>query len=302
MLVAAFFVVFIRWIEIYQIAQKSHTVMKKLSEESVPKWLAEEDPVALNKRLLFYCGLLPANTDAQKLRNMTISAIITILTLTMVAGAFIQSYYSHTNFLEIIECGTVCITQLKCLFKYGIMLIYQNDLRYVIDNIRRNFYVHENMFKKEILAKIKIGRRVAWWITVPYISVFVLTICLIAAERIVAATHYANSFSDAGNGTNVIEAFRRKLPLKIWLPINDKESPSYEIGFIYQIVCFTLEIYSACVIDTFLVVIAMFASIQYELLGTMIQLPADTVAMLLRARSPSSQQGKLEKLITFSSD
>jgi hypothetical protein len=266
--------------------------MKKLSEESIPKWLAEEDPLALNNRLLSYCGLLPANTVAEKRKNVIICTVIVILTLSMVTGAFIQAYFSHTNFMEIIECGTVCITQLKCLVKFGIMLIYNKDLRYVIDNMIRNFYIQENVFKNEIISKIKVGKRLAWWITIPYTSLFILTIGLIAAEKITAAMPL-NKLSAAGNETNITEALHRKLPLKIWLPVNEEESPSYEIGFLYQVVCFTFEIYSICIIDTFIVVLVMFSSIQFELLGTMIQLPADRVAMLLRTRSPSSKQGKL---------
>lgn len=266
--------------------------MKKSSEEPIPKWLAKEDPLSLNNRLLSYCGLLPANTDAEERRNLVICTVMIILNLTMITGAFIQAYFSHTNFMEIIECGTVCITQLKCLLKFLTMLICHKDLRYVINNVTRNFYVHEKLFKEEIISKIKAGKKVAWWITVPYTSMFILTIGLIAAEQIVAAIKHADRFSAEGNETEVTGVYHRKLPLKIWLPINVKESPSYEIGFMYQVVCFTFEIYSTCIIDTFIVVHVMFASIQYELLGEIIQLSADKVAMLLRVRSESSQQGK----------
>ncbi|XP_021926083.1 odorant receptor coreceptor-like [Zootermopsis nevadensis] len=175
------------------------------------------------------------------------------------------------------------------------MLICHKDLRYVINNVTRNFYVHEKLFKEEIISKIKAGKKVAWWITVPYTSMFILTIGLIAAEQIVAAIKHADRFSAEGNETEVTGVYHRKLPLKIWLPINVKESPSYEIGFMYQVVCFTFEIYSTCIIDTFIVVHVMFASIQYELLGEMIQLSADKVAMLLRVRSESSQQDSEHK-------
>lgn len=263
----------------------------KLREESIPKWLQEEDPLSLNNRLLSYCGLLPANTDARRRVNVIISTLFIALSLTMVTGAFIKAYNSRTNFMEFIECGTICITQLKCLFKFGIMLIYSKDLRYVIDNLKRNFYVHENMFKNEIISKIKAGKRAAFWITIPYTALFIVTIGLIVAEKL-SAVHHANKLSASLNGTNITQTLHWRFPLKIWLPISDKKSPSYEIGFIYQIISFTFEIYSTCIIDTFIVVLVMFAAVQYGLLGRAIQLPGASVDMWLRTDSTSSQ-GKL---------
>jgi len=219
---------------------------------------------------------------------MTLSTTIIILTLTMVTGAFIQAYLSQTNFMAVIECGTVCITQLKCLFKFSVMLIYRKDLRFVINNLKENFYVHENMFKNEIIAKIQFGKRAAWWITVPYTSLFIGTIGLIVAEKI-TALHSAEKVSVAANGINITETFHRNFPLKIWLPVDEEKSPSYEIGFLYQIVCFTVEIYYIGIIDTFIVVLIMFAAIQFELLGMAIQLPADTVTMWIGINTAPSQ-------------
>jgi hypothetical protein len=263
----------------------------ELREESIPKWLEKEDPLSVNNRLLSYCGLLPGNTDAKRRVNMIISTFIIALSLTMATGAFIKAYNSRTNFMELIECGTICITQLKCLVKFGIMIIYSKELRYVIDNLKRNFYVQENMFKNEINSNIKDGKRAAYWITIPYTALFILTIGLIAAEKISAVIH-ANNLSAARNGTNITQTLHWRLPLKIWLPITDKKSPSYEIGFIYQIICFTFEIYSTCIIDTFIVVLIMFAAIQYGLLGRAIQLAGVSVDTWLRTDS-TSLQGKL---------
>ena len=262
--------------------------MKKLREEVIPQWLHTEDPLALNNRLLSYCGLLPANTVTMKRVNMTVCTTLIILTLTMVTGAFIEAYLSQTNFMAIIECGTVCITQLKCLFKFLVMLIYRKDLSFVINNLKENFYVQENMLKNEIIGKIQSGKRAAWWITVPYTSMFIGTIGLIAAEKI-SALYSAEKLSLSATGTNITETFHRNFPLKIWLPVDEDKSPSYEIGFLYQIVCFTVEIYYICIIDTFIVVLIMFAAIQFELLGMAIQLPADTVAMRLGINTAPSQ-------------
>jgi hypothetical protein len=117
---------------------------------------------------------------------------------------------------------------------------------------------------------------------------------LIAAEKM-SAVHHADKIAAAENGTNITQTLHWRFPLKIWLPINDKKSPSYEIGFIYQIVSFTFEIYSTCIIDTFIVVLIMFAAIQYELLGTAIQLPAASVDTWLRPNSTFTQ-GKLHLL------
>lgn len=213
----------------------------------------------------------------------------------MVIGSIVKAYNSLTNFMEFIECGTNCITQLKCLIKFVLMLIYKEDVRYVIGKLKQNFYVHENMFKNEIISKIRAGKWVARWITIPYTSLFITTIGLIAAEKI-SAVHHANKLSVAANGTSNTNTLRWRFPLKVWLPISDKESPSYEIGFIYQIVSFTLAIYSTCIIDTFLVVLVMFAAIQFELLGRAIQLPAASVDTWLRNDNTSSQ-GKSHPLL-----
>jgi hypothetical protein len=208
----------------------------------------------------------------------------------MLTGAFIQAYVSQENFMEMIECVTSCITQLKCLIKFSVMLIYRKELRYVINNLKENFYVHENMFKNEIIAKIQHGKRTAWWITVPYTSLFIGTIGLMVAEKILAL-HSGDILSVAANGTNITQTFHRKFPLKIWLPVEEEKSPSYEIGFVFQIVCFTVEIYNISIIDTFIVVVTMFTAIQFELLGMAIQLPADSVAMQLRIKT-APLQGK----------
>jgi hypothetical protein len=147
------------------------------------------------------------------------------------------------------------------------------------------------MFKNEIISKIKAGKRVARWITIPYTALFIITIGLIAAEKI-SAVLQANKLSAAGNGMNITQTLHWRFPLKIWLPISDKTSPSYEIGFIYQIISFTFEIYSTCIIDTFIVVLVMFAAIQYGLLGRAIQLQEASVNTLLRTDN-TSIQGKL---------
>jgi len=219
---------------------------------------------------------------------MTVCTIIIILTLTMLTGAFIQAYLSQTNFMVLIECGTVCITQLKSLIKFSVMLIYSKDLRYLINTLKENFYVHENILRNEIIAKIQIGKRTAWWISVPYTSLFIGTIGLIVFEKI-SALHSGEKLTVTANGTNITETFHRNLPLRIWLPVDEEKSPSYELGFLYQMACFTVEIYYISIIDTFIVVLTMFASIQFELLGMAIQLPADSVAMQLGINASPSQ-------------
>jgi hypothetical protein len=162
------------------------------------------------------------------------------------------------------------------------------DLRFVINNLKENFYVHENMFKNEIIAKIQFCKRAAWWITVPYTSLCIGTIGLIVIEKI-SALYSAEKLSVAANGTNITETFHRSFPVKVWLPVDIQKSPSYEIGFLYQVVCLTVEIYYASTIDTFIVVLIMFAAIQFELLGMAIQLPSDTVAMRLGINIAPSQ-------------
>jgi len=206
----------------------------------------------------------------------------------MVTGAFIQAYLSRTNFMAIIECGTVCITQLKCLIKFSVMLIYSKDLRLVINNLKENFYVHENIFKNEIVAKIQFGKRTAWWITVPYTSIFIGTVGLYVVEKM-PALYSEEKLSVTANGTNITETFHRNFPFKLWLPFDEEKSPSYEIGFLYQIVCLTVEVYYATIIDTFIVVLMMFAAIQFELLEMAVQLPADSVAMRIGINTAPSQ-------------
>jgi 7tm Odorant receptor. len=277
--------------------KKHINVMKKLRGEPIPQWLQSEDPLALNNRLLSYCGLLPPNTVTMKRVNMTICTIIIILTLTMVTGALIKVHLSQSNFMAIIETCTTCISQLKCLIKFSVMLIYRKDLRYVINNLKENFYVHKDIFKNEIIGKIKFGKRVAWWITVPYTSLFIGTFALIVVQKI-SSLHSEQKSSVASNGTNITETFQRTLLLKIWLPVEEEKSPSYEIGFLYQVVCFSLEIFYTSIIDTFLLVLTMFAAIQYELLGMTIQLPADSVAMRLGINTAPSQ-GKWDTKVIF---
>jgi hypothetical protein len=256
--------------------------MKKLREKTIPQWIQKEDPLSVTNHLLLYCGLLPANTDTMNRANMIICTIVIIIIATMTIGAFIQVYFSHANFTEIIECGTVCMTQIKSLMKIVIMLIYSKDVRYIINNLKENFYVHENMFKNEIISKIKAGKRTAWWIAVPYTSLFMSAVALIAAEKISSLHHGKEvGLSLTGNGTNTTETFHRKLPLKIWLPIDEDKSPSYELGFIFQIGGLAIVAYSTSVIDDFIIVVTMFAALQYELLGMAIQLPAESVAMRL---------------------
>jgi hypothetical protein len=268
--------------------------MKKLREEPIPQWLhEEEDPLAFNNRLLSYCGLLPASTVTAKRVNMVVCTIIYIITLLMITGAFIKAYLSHRNFMEIIECGTVCITQLRCLFKFSVMLIYRKELRYCINNLKENFYVHENMFENEIIAKIRSGKRAAWWITVPYTSMFVCTLFLIIVEKI-SALHSGEKLSVAADGTNITETFHRNFPFKIWLPFDKDKSPSFEIGFSYQIVSMAVEVYYLCIIDAFIAVLIMFAAIQFELLGMAFQLPADTMALRLGINTEPSQ-GEAQK-------
>jgi len=120
--------------------------MKKLREEPVPQWLLKVDPLALNNRLLSYCGLLPASTITTKIVYITVCTIIIITTMTTVTGTFIQAYLSKSNFMAVIECITIVITQLKCLLKFSVLLIYRKDLRFVLNNLKKNFYVHYNFF------------------------------------------------------------------------------------------------------------------------------------------------------------
>lgn len=208
--------------------------------------------------------------------------------MTTVTGTFIQAYLSKSNFMAVIECITIVITQLKCLLKFSVLLIYRKDLRFVLNNLKKNFYVHENMFKNEIITKIQFGKRVAWLITVPYVALFIATVVSMAAEKILALRN-AEKLSEAANGTNITKTFHRNFPLKIWVPLDAEKSPSYAIGFLYQILSFTIEVYGTCVIDMFIVVLVMFTAIQFELLGMAIQLPADTLAMRLGISTAPSQ-------------
>ncbi|KAJ9583491.1 hypothetical protein L9F63_022163, partial [Diploptera punctata] len=261
-----------------------------MTEESIPNWLLEEDVLLLDRALLRFCALLPGNETSDILwRGFIRFLMCSLMGITMIGG-FIEAYYTN-DFMGYVECGTVCITQVKCLFKFAAMFAHEKELRYVLDNMMKNFYIHENVAKEEILSTVKATKRTAWYVSVPYICTFMSTVVLMGLDKASSLLYRPPEETFLGNNTNeTIVEFKRIFPLRVWLPMNEQLSPNYEIGYVFLLGVFSFEIYSTSVADTFIALIMMFLSAQFQLLGSAIQHARTNVSVILESKKNNSSR------------
>ncbi|PSN50415.1 Odorant receptor 59 [Blattella germanica] len=261
-----------------------------MEEDTAPKWLLEEDALIVIKNLLRFCALLPGKTKREILQRKITVNVILILMIFTVIGAFIEAYNTRSNFMGFIQCGTVCITLVKCLFKIWYTRFKEKDLRYLLDTLPRNFYVKDNVHQEKILSTIRAKKKTAWILSVPYTSIFIFTIFLIALDKMSSLTYRPPEGTIIVNGTSNASLFIRTLPLRIWLPLDEQKSPYYEIGYLYQLTIFTYQIYSTCVIDACIAVLVMYASVQFELLASTIEHAKQNVKELLEENAADGRQ------------
>ncbi|KAJ9583494.1 hypothetical protein L9F63_022166 [Diploptera punctata] len=255
-----------------------------MTEDSIPHWLKEEDALSLDRVLLRHCALLPGTTESEIRSRRVIRFVICIIMITMIIGDFIELYNSRSSFMNIIQCMSIGITLTKCLIKFIVVIQHEKELRYVLEKLMTNFYIHENIFKEKIISTIKEKKKTAWWISIPYICNFISTIVLMGLDKTSSLVYRPSNEPEYRNDTNETVAFTRLLPLRVWLPINQQLSPQYEIGYFYQLIVFAYIIYSTTIIDTFIAVIMMYVSTQFELLGSSIRQAKENVSQLLEMK------------------
>ncbi|PSN42706.1 hypothetical protein C0J52_14299 [Blattella germanica] len=262
-----------------------------MGENTVPTWLLEEDALSLHKQIFPYFGLLPGNTTSEKRRTRIIGIISCTLMTGMVIGSLIEAYQNLSSFKGRIASLSASITQIKCLLKTLVLIYYEDDVRYLLDKIMENFQVCSDIEKEKIISTIRAKKRTAWWITVLYIGCFLGSILLVPIESIPDLLYRNPLATNGTNNTLEIKEFKRRLPLRVWLPIDEQKTPYYEIGFFYQMIFFTYEILTACSIDTFIAILIMYASVQFELLGSAIEDKEEKVKTLLERKLSNEMIG-----------
>ncbi|KAJ9583493.1 hypothetical protein L9F63_022165, partial [Diploptera punctata] len=254
-----------------------------MTEDSTPHWLKEEDALSLHRTLFPLCALLPGTTQSEILSRRIIRFIMLINNITILTGNYIEVYNSRSNFVDMIQSVSVSITVLKCLVKYVVVLLHEEELRYVLDKLMNNFYIHENIFEEKIISTIKEKKKTAWWISIPYIVNVMSTIALMGLDQ-TSALYQPSNEPEHRNDTNETVAFTRILAVRMWLPINKQLSPQYEIGYFYQLIASSFVVYCTLVIDSFVAVVMMYVSTQFELLGSSIRQAKQNVSQLLEMK------------------
>lgn len=219
----------------------------------MPDDLKNQGPLDLVLRLERYGGMLldaSVTTSAWRVVIYNISKALTISCFIIVSvGVSVESYLTRDNLEEFAESFTLFITQTKNSVKIISLFVHRNRVLKIIKYAGENFFIHDKILSAEerflISGYLRSAKRYA------FIFLALWALCL--------------TFESGSKRTE--DNVGRVMPIKIWVPFDTKQSPYYELGYVYNTLSCIVISWNVALTDALFFSIIVNMTAQFELLG-----------------------------------
>lgn len=219
----------------------------------LPEDLRNQGPLDLILHLQ-RCGgmLLDASvfTSAWRVVMYNLAKALTVSSFIIASvGVAVESYLTRNNLEEFAESFAIFITQSKNSVKIISLFVHRKKILKIIKRAGENFFSHDKILSPEerflISRYLRSAKRNA------FIFLALWALCL--------------TLQSCSNRTT--ENAGRDMPIKIWVPFDTKQSPYYELGYVYNTLSCIVISWNVALMDTLFFVIIVHMTAQFELLG-----------------------------------
>jgi hypothetical protein len=189
-------------------------------------------------------------TSAWRVVLYNLSKSLTVAGIIIVSVGFaMESYLTLDKLEEFAESFGLVITQFKNSVKLISLFLNRKKVLKIIYDVEDNFFIHDKELSAEerslISRYLRHARRFA------FIFWFQWGLCLLSQVT----------------SKRTAEDVGREMPIKMWIPFETKESPYYELGYLYNTLFCVIISWNVAVTDTLFFVLIVHMTAQFELLG-----------------------------------
>lgn len=184
--------------------------------------------------------------------NVSKALMVTLLVLVSV-GVVVESYLTRNDLQEFPESFALFITQAKNVVKLVSLFVHRKKILKIIKYASENFFIHDEILSAE--ERLMTSRHLRHARRYTFIFWVQWAVCL-------ALESYSASTTDNAE---------RNMPIRVWVPFDTKQSPYYELGYVYNTLPCILISWNVALTDTLFFTIIVHMTAQFELLGNSIR-------------------------------
>jgi len=192
-------------------------------------------------------------------------AILLLLYYTYAFSIFVYLFVVWGNFSDMTETISYTITVTVITLKMNVIMFRSDEVQHIVKMVQENFFIHGTELSIENRKIIKNAIKLARQLTVAYatmqttVTVVFLVGPLFTYDVMLQTHNTTNISSEAA-------VYDRKLPVRIWTPLDVTRSPQFEIAYTYVVIAgSTITMYSVA-IEIFCVTTFIYITGQFELL------------------------------------
>ena len=175
-------------------------------------------------------------------------------------GVTVEMYVLRDDTENALEMIGWIITHIILCYKLYVFVFKKEEVDYIMESLPKNFVVRGEkviIMNKELIEKIiRRGRNIVMGYA------FVMNLTFILYVDISPLINYlTNDHEPVENVTQ-----NRELPVRLWLPYDDTQSPMYEITYVYLAISAHTEGWIVCSIDVFCMTCIIYTTGQFQLL------------------------------------
>jgi hypothetical protein len=214
-------------------------------------------------------------------------AILLLLYYTFVFSIFVYLFVAWGNFSDIIETISYAITVTVTTLKMNVIMFRSDEVQHIVKTVQENFLIHGTKLSIENRNIIKNAIKQARQFTVAYLTMrtIVLVVFLVGpliTFDVMLQTHNTTNISSE---TIVCD---RKLPVRIWTPLDVTQSPHFEIAYTYIVLTVSISTLNWVVTDIFCLTTLIYLTGQFELLCDSIRNASEKVKYRIEGKQHSS--------------
>jgi len=229
-------------------------------------------------------------------------ALVLLLYYTLTFSIFVCLFLVWGSFSDMIETIAYSITLTVLALKMNVIIFRSDEVQRIVKTVQENFFIHGNEISIENRKIIKNAMKLARKITLVYLTMqitawFVFLFGPMISFDVTLQTHNTKNISSK------TLVYDRKLPVRLWIPLDVTRSPQFEIAYTYIVLSGSIGTVNLAGIEIFCLTTFIYLTGQFELLCDSIKNASEKVKYRLDKRQHSSAGSNgINKRLEFTSD
>jgi hypothetical protein len=277
-----------------------------------PSYESTEDGTEVNPResmdlcvaILKFGGLLRTK-DLPRTDSISYNvrqAILLLLHYSFSLSMFVYLFVAWGNFSDMIETISYTITVIVTSLKMNVIMFRNEEVQHIVKTVQENFFIHGTELSTENRKIIKYVIKQARQFTVAYLTLRTIVLVVFLASPVITFDAMLQTHNTTNISSETI-VFDRKLPLRLWTPLDVTQSPHFEIAYTYVVLTVSITTMYWLAIDIFCLTTIIYLTGQFELLCDSIRNASEKVKHRIENRQHSSAGSNgFNKRLEFTSD